>query len=66
MIFKTQDKNYEQIADLGIIPINVSPELANKICERILKLYEDLGNIKYTPEDVIILSKACPSGCPRR
>ncbi len=59
MIFKTQDKNYEQIADLGIIPINVSPELTEKICKRILKLYEDLGNITYTKEDVLI-EAVCP------
>lgn len=54
MPFFSDDKEHVQIADLGIIPVNVTKDLATKILERITALYKDLDNTTFSPDDVII------------
>lgn len=59
MPFNKDQKKYKQIADLGIIPINVSQELTDKICYHLTKLYADLEDSNFNKEDVII-EAVCP------
>lgn len=59
MAFNKDDKKYEQVADLGIISINVSEELTDKICHHLMNLYADLEGSNFKKEDVLI-EAVCP------
>lgn len=59
MPFKTDDRNYKQIAELGIIPINISHDLTERITKHLTNLYNQIGNTSYSEEDVII-DVSCP------
>ncbi len=55
-----EHRKHKQIAELGIIPINVSEELTNKISEQLSRLYKELGNNMSDTPDEFIIDVNCP------